>query len=54
MEVNAIHEIIDLSIYKAEMENSGLVISELFGDFDRSQYAADSPNLIILASQQLY
>jgi SAM-dependent methyltransferase len=52
MEVNAAHEIIDLSTYQADFENSGLVISELFGDFDRSQYAAESPNLIILASQK--
>jgi SAM-dependent methyltransferase len=52
LEVNAIHEINSLSIYQADIENSGLVIRELFGDFDRSQYAVESPNLIILASQK--
>jgi len=54
MEVNATHLVINLITYKADFEISGLVIRELFGDFDRSQYAAESPNLIILASQKLY
>jgi len=54
MEVDATHLVINLSTYKADFENSGLVISERFGDFDRSQYSSDSPNLIILASPQSY
>jgi hypothetical protein len=54
MEVNVTHQVIDPSIYQADFENSGLSISELLGDFDRSQYAGDSPNLIILASPPSY
>jgi SAM-dependent methyltransferase len=50
MEVNTAHQVIDLSTYMADFENSGLVVTDVFGDFDRSAYKANSPHLIILAS----
>lgn len=54
LEVNVTHQVFDLSKTMADFENSGLAISELFGDFDCSQYTVDSPNLIILASPKSY
>jgi SAM-dependent methyltransferase len=54
MEVNSTHQVIDLSIYRADLENSGFVVTELFGDFDNSAYTSNSPHLIILASPRSY
>ena len=49
--VNILQQLTTLNIYLSEFENEGLMVRELFGDFDRSPYTDDSAQLIILASR---
>jgi SAM-dependent methyltransferase len=49
LEINAIHQITPLGIYLSEIENAGLMVTDLYGDFDHSSYKEDSPYLLILA-----
>jgi hypothetical protein len=39
--------------YIGEFQKAGLTVEGTYGDFDRSPYAEDSPNLIILARANL-
>jgi SAM-dependent methyltransferase len=48
--VEAIHQLIPFKTYLGEIQYVGLEVKELYGDFDRSAYTADSPHLIILIS----
>jgi len=48
--VNNLQYITTLKTYLSELEHAGLRVSDLYGDFDRSPYTEDSPQLIILAS----
>jgi SAM-dependent methyltransferase len=48
--VNILQYITPLKNYLKEIENAGLMVRELYGDFKRSAYTEDSPQLIILAS----
>ena len=48
--VNILQQLTTVNIYLREFENEGLMVRELYGDFDRSPYTDDSAQLIILAS----
>lgn len=49
LSVRAHHSLATLDTYRAELQQAGLEIEQVYGDFDRSNYNADSPNLIIVA-----
>jgi len=42
------HDLARLEDYRAGLESVGLVIERIYGDFDRSEYTARSPNLILV------
>jgi SAM-dependent methyltransferase len=48
--VNTLQHITPINTYLSEIKNARLVVRELYGDFDRSPYSEDSPQLIIIAS----
>ena len=48
--VDTVHQLTSLETYIGEIEHAGIKVMEVYGDFDRSTYAADSPHLIILTS----
>jgi SAM-dependent methyltransferase len=48
--VNAIHQLTPLKTYVGDIEYAGLMVRELYGDFDRSAFTVDSPHLILLIS----
>ncbi len=52
--VKAVHQIAPLKTYVDEFESAGLKVAQVFGDFDRSAYTADSDDLILLISHQSY
>ncbi len=45
----ACHTLTPVEQYRTEFRQAGLQIEALYGDFDRSSYTDDSPDLIILA-----
>jgi SAM-dependent methyltransferase len=45
------HELVPTEVYLAELETAGLRQVTCFGDFDRSPYSPQAPDLILLASQ---
>jgi SAM-dependent methyltransferase len=49
--VNNHQQLNTVNIYLSELENEGLMVRGLYGDFDRSPYTDDSPQLIIQASR---
>jgi SAM-dependent methyltransferase len=49
LSVKAHHSLDGVEVYQAELQQAGLQITALYGDFDRSAYDAESPNLIIVA-----
>ena len=49
LSVNTAHRIASVNTYISEIENAGMVRSEIFGDFDRSKYTEDSPLCVITA-----
>jgi len=48
--VETAHQMIPVETYLEEMRNEGLIVTGVYGDFDRSTYTAESPQLIILAT----
>jgi SAM-dependent methyltransferase len=46
--LETIHDLARLEDYQAELESAGLGIEAAYGDFDRSEYTAESPNLILV------
>jgi len=48
--VETIHQMIPVDTYLEELRSNGLFVAEIYGNFNRSAYAADSPHLIILAT----
>ena len=42
------HDLARLEDYQAALEGAGLVVEATYGDFDRSEYSAESPNLILV------
>jgi SAM-dependent methyltransferase len=48
--VETAHQVIPVDTYLEDMRSAGLIVTEVYGDFDRSEYSADSPHLIILAT----
>jgi hypothetical protein len=42
------HDLARLDDYQAELDKVGLVVEATYGDFDRSEYSAGSPNLILV------
>lgn len=49
LSVRVSHSLAVLETYQAELQQAGLKIEQVFGDFDRSGYDAESPNLILVA-----
>jgi len=47
-EAKTLHQLILLKNYMADIEDAGLKVKDIYGDFDRSEYAPDSPYLILL------
>ena len=52
--VNILQHIPPLKTYLSEIEDAGLMVRALYGDFDRSPFIENSPQLIILASHRQY
>ena len=48
--VETAHKMIPVDRYLEDIRGAGLIVTEIYGDFDRSIYTADSPHLIILAN----
>jgi hypothetical protein len=42
------HDLARLEDYQSALEGAGLVVEAAYGDFDRSAYSAESPNLILV------
>ena len=42
------HDLARLEDYRSELEMVGLVVEAIYGDFDRSDYSAESSNLILV------
>jgi SAM-dependent methyltransferase len=49
--VSTSHYLTTTAQYRNEFANSGLLITEIYGDFNHSPHTSDSPNLIIIASK---
>jgi hypothetical protein len=49
LSVRARHSLDILEVYQAELHQAGLEVVQVYGDFDRSAYTAESPDLILLA-----
>ena len=49
--VKTVHYKEELGAYLDEIQHAGLSVIETYGDFDRSEYTGDSPELIILATK---
>jgi hypothetical protein len=45
------HELTPTQVYLDEIRSAGLAIEALYGDFDRSAYDPESPNLIFIAAK---
>ena len=54
MVVETVHEMTPLNTILGEFQNAGLMVSEVYGDFDRSGYTPESPHLILLATNDRY
>jgi SAM-dependent methyltransferase len=48
--VETAHQMIPVDTYLENTRDAGLNVTEIYGDFDRSAYTADSPHLIIMAA----
>ena len=48
--VHSQHSLAPAEIYIEELRQAGLEVTDLFGDFDRSAYTADSPYLLLKAA----
>jgi SAM-dependent methyltransferase len=46
--LETVHDLARLEDYQAGLESAGLRIEAIYGDFDRSEYGAESPNLIMV------
>jgi hypothetical protein len=46
------HSLVGMETYLEELQQAGLKILHLFGDFDRSPFDGDSPNLILVAAKK--
>ena len=42
------HDLARLEDYQSALEGAGLVVEATYGDFDRSEFSAESPNLILV------
>jgi SAM-dependent methyltransferase len=49
LKVETIHQLIPAVEYINDIQDAGMRVTDVFGDFDRSVYTSDSPALIILA-----
>jgi len=49
--VKTVHYKTELDTYLDEIQHAGLSVIETYGDFDRSEYTGNSPQLIILATK---
>ncbi|MCU0485520.1 MAG: class I SAM-dependent methyltransferase [Anaerolineales bacterium] len=49
LSVRVRHSLDSLEVYQAELRQAGLELVQVYGDFDRSAYTAESPSLIFLA-----
>ena len=49
LSVRVRHTLAVLETYQAELRQAGLEIEQVYGDFDRSDYTPESPNLILVA-----
>jgi SAM-dependent methyltransferase len=47
--METIHDLAPLDDYQAGLEDAGLALEAVYGDFDRSAYSSKSPNLILAA-----
>lgn len=47
--LETVHDLARLEDYRAGFKAAGLVLDASYGDFDRSEYSPESPNLILLA-----
>jgi len=45
----AVHKIVPLDTYISEIQDTGFSVTEIYGDFNRSQYTEESPHCIITA-----
>ena len=52
--MKASHHLVSTQGYLDEIQSAGLRVAHLYGDFDLSPYASESPNLIILATAASY
>jgi len=50
----AVHHIASLDTYLSEIHDAGFSVAEVYGDFDRSRYADDSPHCIITSVRSSY
>ncbi len=50
MTVETAHQMIPADAYLEDIRGAGLIVTEIYGDFDRSGYTANSPHMIILAT----
>jgi SAM-dependent methyltransferase len=50
LSVEIIHQLIPSEAYLKDIEDAGMKVSAVYGDYDRSGHRNDSPNLIILAT----
>jgi hypothetical protein len=49
LEVRVRHDLRRLEDYQAELEQAGLRLQAVYGDFDRSDYGVEAENLILVA-----
>lgn len=49
MTLETFHDLAQFNEYQTELENAGLVIEKAYGNFDYSDYTAESPNLILVS-----
>jgi hypothetical protein len=49
----AVHSLEPAEAYFTALEQAGMHLTEIYGDFDRSPYTADSPYLIVVAKNAL-
>ena len=48
--VETAHQMTPADTYLEDIRSAGLIVTEVYGDFDRSAYTTDAPHLIILAT----
>jgi hypothetical protein len=47
--LETIHNLAMFADYQSALEDVGLIVKAVYGDFDRSEYSTESPNLILVA-----